>query len=1290
MKTWVKVLLFLTALLLLAAGSVYYVLVNKLEDVLTYAVEQETKGDYVFRSKAIKLSIWDKTITIDGLSLSQKDTVGVSIYYDVNIPKAYLSIESWQELLINKRLAIDSFAVVTPDVAIHDYRVHPPSLNRTSFHLSAILDKLQNVLNHLHAKSFRVQGAALSLYHRRSMAPFVVKDLTISIRNFSKIDNDDRRLLGADAIELAVGRQHWVLSDGGNTLSFGGLRFSSASQLVELDSIHFYKPETDREGETSLRAEQFSFNSRHLPAIYQKGELWLDTLTCVGPVLTLPIQRKKTRARDTGNTIHANIKALFKTVNVRYTQIKDGQLLVGSKVNAKGSGGTQKANLTIHNLTFHSQKEHPLTIDSIYLNLKNIAFFSPDSLFKFSIGSFALRDRDALFRNVLYGPASHRITGKGMTFTAPLLQLHNISFEDLMQKRLVASAAKLVRPGISIQATQKPPTAPTRMVVATAPPKKVDLFKSLHSLGQLLQVGNFQIIDANVHYSLAGDKPMNVVMKKMSATVLLNDFLVSNALNDLKHAIPELRVADAQVTTANKLNVRLTNYTLDGKRRHNWVDKLQMALPGGLAVTARKLYWEAFAWDALQQSKDIQIELLRVQDVAIDVKPGVKKTDVSVPIEPGAASHSERPLPKLHIAQLMVGRVNLKAMLPKQTLASFQGSSIRVNTLTTDATHFRWATISGQLNGLNLSQPGGMQISVANVALNSQQTTTLTNLHYVGNKPENSIQLFVPQIRVNGPFSSTNFSTIQLQSLNVDRPELTMVLERKSSEPVPGKAFAIPGTFAVDEVGISGARVNLTTKNDSQSTRVETVVDVAGQALHGTRHESLTFASLHVTPADIKLTSPNLKATVSSATVQLTNGKLEANKDGNPSLTAHLLANWTINDLRPPLATKNGTAPSKLSIGHVAGSIDLPAFQWTAGQKLDWMPWVDHTNLTLSDVSFRSTTTVLKAEKVAWEPKNARLWIGEFSVVPTETKTAFMAPTRTQGDYITVKGDGAILSGIETARWHNDSTLVVNHVKLTNLVTTISRDKRLPMPTGSAEKWMPTRLIDRIKLPLHIDSVSLVNAELTYHELSKVTNRESHIPLRGLNGRVKNITNRHTTTSDSLMLIADTKLLDLHISRLRYHESYADSLSGFHLLLKTSGMHLPGLNPITNPMAAADVDDGFVEPITARIAGNKYASVGTMHFYYKDLKVRLLDHRDTSRKSLLINFENFIINRVLRKKNRQDSRIFFARNRHDFIFSYWIKSIMSGILTSVGVKGNKRYHTNYLKMRQQHAIPAEQ
>lgn len=1286
-KSWVKLVLLVVMLPFLAVGCVYYVLIHNLNQIITYAIDKETQGGYGFQTHGLSLSLLHKTVTIDKLVFSRNDTTNVSTYYSVKIPAAYLSVESWKELLIHKRLLIDSFSVNRPEVVIHDYRTNAQGHSQTRFHTSSILENLQKTLDHLHAKSFNVQGGTFALYKHATADPFLIKDINLTVRNFSKIDTNDRRVLASDHIELALGRQKWVLSDGKNTLSFRGLHFISSTQLFEIDSVHFHKPATDKKGELSLRAEKFFFNSSHLPAVYQKGELWLDTLICLRPILTLPIESRKEQVTDTVSTIQSNLKTLFKTVTVGYTQIKDGELLLGNRTNPVSRGGTQKANMSIYNLVLNPQSEHSVSTDSIDLSLRNIAFFSPDSLFKIGVESFHMVRNDVIFRNVLYGTASRKITGKGLTFKAPLLQLHDVSLEDLMQKRIVASAAELVQPSIDIIATRKGDNRPKPFVVATASRKKVDLFKTLHGLGELLQVKRFQIINANAHYHLEGDGPMEVTMHNMNANVMLNDFLVSDSLIDIKHAIPTLTIADAHLTT-NKVAVALKNYTLKGQQRYNQVDKLQVNLPNGTVMTASKVYWDALGWDALQHSKDIQVELLRVQDLAIDARLTHKRPVRSS--RSSTADPPQKPLPLLHIDQLMADHITLNMALAPQTQAGFQGKNVRIDKLSTETGDIGWEQFSGKLVDTYVNFPGNKRLSVAQIDLNSQQVSTLTNLRYADNRPGQSTQVFVPQIQLKGLLNSTDFSTVRFHSLKINQPDVTITGKQQPADlSGPVKAFPIPFTFTLHDLDVRGAKVAYTLQKDSGSIQVQSVVDIAGQGFFGARHEALSFASLRIVPSGTTFSSPRLKTMVPSSTIQLSNGSLSGSQSGRPMLMGHLEASLTASELRPLLTLKRNTTSDPLIIGHITANVDYPGFSWMAGKKQAWRTWLDHTRLVANKVSFNGQKTAIEADKLAWEPQNARLQVSRFQIKPTMDKEEFMAPPHVQADYITVKGDEVQFNGLSTAQWNRDSSIAIHHVVLNNVTTDVSRDKRLPDPDFIPEKLMPTRLIRQVGFPFRIDSISVINSHVLYHETSKLTNRVGNVPLRNINGVLKNITNRPKRATDSLVLSASTKLLGLHIDRLLYRESYGDSLAGFRMSLNTSGVHLPELTRITSPMIAANLEDGYAKPIMARVAGNRYASVGTMQLHYKDLKIHLLSPADTTKKTLLTRFKNFIVGQVIRKKNEADSRIFYDRDPQVFIFGYWIKTMLSGVMTSAGVKRNKKYHDSYLKLSQQRPLPAE-
>ena len=233
------------------------------------------------------------------------------------------------------------------------------------------------------------------------------------------------------------------------------MRFASATQSFEIDSVYFLQPATADRGETSLRADKFFFNSSRIPTIYQKSILSLDTLVCVRPVLRLPLNApKKNGSQRHEHSIRVS-KACSTSSILATRRSKDGQVVLGN--NPAKQSGTERANLDIHNLRIDPRRDPLLTTDSINLNLNNITFFSKDSVSKITVSSFRLRNNDVLFTNVRYGSASAQPGSKGLTFTAPALHLRQISLNELIRSELVASEADLVNPKIVLIATRKPP-----------------------------------------------------------------------------------------------------------------------------------------------------------------------------------------------------------------------------------------------------------------------------------------------------------------------------------------------------------------------------------------------------------------------------------------------------------------------------------------------------------------------------------------------------------------------------------------------------------------------------------------------------------------------------------------------------------------------------------------------------------------------------------------------------------------------------------------------------------------
>ncbi|MGF6850302.1 hypothetical protein QFZ51_005537 [Chitinophaga sp. W3I9] len=333
-KIWLKVLVVLLILRIAIGVLLYYLVEHKFVNIIQYIVSKESGNAYRFDADDIDFSLFKRNIVISGARLTGKDTVNVAAHFDVSIPRVYLSIQSWRALILHKKLLVDSLSVISPALIIHEHVAR--GSRQEGFQLSSLVQHLEQTLQYVNARIVHLQNGSLVYSKVNGPPPLRVDHFNFSILNFSKVTNSDNHILGSDDVDFSFDRQHWILPDGRNTISFRRLHFSGKKQIFELDSATIFSAATATKGEMSLQADKFYFNARHLPAIYMREELLIDTLVCIRPVLKLP--GKKVSTKDKKIALDSLPNTLFKRMNFRYIEVKDGELLLRGNVS---TGTTQ-------------------------------------------------------------------------------------------------------------------------------------------------------------------------------------------------------------------------------------------------------------------------------------------------------------------------------------------------------------------------------------------------------------------------------------------------------------------------------------------------------------------------------------------------------------------------------------------------------------------------------------------------------------------------------------------------------------------------------------------------------------------------------------------------------------------------------------------------------------------------------------------------------------------------------------------------------------------------------------
>jgi hypothetical protein len=1218
-KKWIKAMLILLAIRFVVGAILYYLIVYRFKDIAAYIVKKETKGVYTFDAARIDFSLFHHYLELHHITLTCQDTLPERAYYDVKIPKIYLSIISWKELLLHKKLVIDSFAILQPQVAMHQRSTR--ERKHANFDVSRVLEGLQQVLTHLQVRTLQLKDGAFTYHNINSTAPLVVNHFDLSITNFTKVTSADSHLLASDDVEISFRDQYWILPDGNHTLGFKRLHFSGKAQYFEMDSCILNIAATPDKGAMTLSADKFLFNSKHLPAIYMRDELLIDTLLCIRPVLTMPLITPDKQKKDTAAI--ANIAhELFKKIQFKYIDITDGEVLLKHPDNTTTTASAQKNNLKVFNLTILPSADNPITTDSIRFNLKDIRFYSLDSLFQIGIGEFTLQQHDIIFRNAEYAPTPNNHADKGFTFTAPVLRLNNIDLADLLRKKLRATSASLYQPSITFYDHRLSPKK-GRLNSDTSSRNTAALYHTLHGLSELINVKDFHIVDGNVHYHASRGAPLTIGLKGLNADILLNHFFLSDSLVDIKHAVPKLQIKNLQVQS-KEIQLQASDFTFNGIIRHNHIASFQVALANGIILKGKQMYWEVFDWDVYDKTREIQINVLHFDDLSLALS-GTKK----------ATTAPAKDLPVIRIGELAIRHFNFHQMA-NERLLQFNAHEIFLDNIYSHKQFIMWRNAMASLDTLTWKDKQ-MQVVIPKIKFNNKAATIITavDMTWGGTK------VFIPEISIKGNLQGTDPAQVRINSFGVDHANVV-------------------------HQSVKGAD---TTRLSAQLQAQ--IMDLQPEG------KTWAFNSADIALSAINFHHRQLDVQIPRSSLRLKKGHF---KTGDLFVKANTLFKWEQGHINLQQTDTTG-----FTIAGLSGVFADPTFSYQQKTALAWQPFTRKTAFRGDSLQYKGKKVTVHTGAYNWQPDSSQLHLYQFEMMPNKSRDVTFSTEKWQQDYITVKGDALQLQGI-TFPQQPDTMMVIQKIVINRTALTAARDKRMPFEHG-IEKLMPTKLIHTIPLPIQIDSILIQHSQVNVEECSKATNQWAIIPIEDINGVITNLRSR-PGSNDSLTVMARGQLFNSAIRYFSYQESYGDSLSGFQAQHHIAPINLPNFSEVSVPMAAVRVRSGYADTVYANWWGNKYAAFGNMHFYYEGLKIQILDKKDFTRKRFLLSLESWVANLILRNNNHRPSLLFIERDREKFIFNYWVKAQAKGLLSSVGIKRDKKYLRQYRKIAARYHFPA--
>jgi len=260
-----------------------------------------------------------------------------------------------------------------------------------------------------------------------------------------------------------------------------------------------------------------------------------------------------------------------------------------------------------------------------------------------------------------------------------------------------------------------------------------------------------------------------------------------------------------------------------------------------------------------------------------------------------------------------------------------------------------------------------------------------------------------------------------------------------------------------------------------------------------------------------------------------------------------------------------------------------------------------------------------------------------------------------------------------------DSLFTASEVVISSAELFVYRDKRLPF-IKKENTPLPMALIRTFPFGAAIDTVTITDAKITYEEFPEQGFEPGQVTFDKLNASLDHISNReYYSNYQQSTLVVSSNVMNQGLINAEFSLPYGEP-QVYNAKGTITNLELSHLNPMLENLAFISISSGTLNQLTFNFDYNDIVSRGSLVVNYDNLKIVSMTKEKESTKN---EFKSWILNTALKKdkdksvdKVRRTGTIYLERDRKKAIFNVWVKSLFSGLKSSVLDSSTKKEREN--------------
>ncbi len=1226
--------------------------------MLEQLVQSRSNGKLKLSAGKFRFSYFSKKMELEDAVFYNTDTIQEPTSYRFAIKKINIKARAILPILFRNELSIDSLSISEPDIIVTRLRAsgkkNQPDKEEVSIpeEMGKIYNSIQEALQVLQVKKFQLWNGRFTLLNKINpdLYPLVINNIDFHIENL-QVDKyneaSKEKILFSDNVILRSKDQMIYFPDKKHRLGFKHFEINLKERLVYFDSCTIASTSADTSSTVfSVFSDKLFLSNIDFDTLYKSEIIKADSVYCLNPDFKLKVEFEKQKNNTPPPKLDDIVKQLTGDLVLGHVVVKGANFDIQTIRNDNPSSFVfRNNNFEIKGLYVDQSAKSPVSIESFAMAIRNYENFIKDSTYSIQFDSVLFRDDRIHLSNFVFQHFDKKGKARN-TFRIPLFNLQGLSWDELLfDKHLKADYAILFNPDITYFGT------------SDSKGHKTDIVQSLSLINDYMDMQYLDIVDGKITLQLKDN--LRITLDSATAAIESNTLLQSKGLTGIRNSLTRLFFKTGVITTGN-LSVKLDQLRYTGES-----GRLEA---GNVSVTAKNS-------DLNINLKNTFINQLVVDEKVVDLfASGVSWKEGSIKLNSysGDATDKKEQLIRLH--DIKGQNTNLAISLDNLAVTTTINNLAFDKLISTEKgiRELNGFSVDGKSLGLKNK---GFFLSAGSYSIHDKAASALLNASLFLNNTSDSVKANIPAIKFVADIQAALNKKIILASLEIEKP-VAFIQLAKTGIKNSGERKKFPAT-EIEHFSIKHPSIDFREVSDSGITYIKwKATDTSENII------SLTGLNLGQTTA--------LSVSAKDAVVNFSNAEFKKNK-GRHFKTGNGVIKTTLRNLtflqEPGLPADWGTTVTRLDISnflldslgknmatlHLEKAM-LKELNIGSSSLLDIKKLAEKNSLLqITDLTghYNNNISSINWHNMQFHRAGNSLTLDSFSIHPVLEKNAFIASQTIQKDYLAFRTGSVYLSGPQLDKLLHHDTLHIARGIINNAYLSSHRDKRLP-PDTSYKPLFPG-LLKKIPFRLAIDEMAIHKAAIEYSEFNPKTNSEDFVQLNDFTGHIRKITNHSFSHQDSLDISISAKLIDTVGLQLNMKQSYTDSLGAFSLNLQVQPADLRLLNPILKPLLSVEVVSGYLDTIHMAASGHEHFATGEMVMNYKNLKVKILTSQQ-GKKTLLGKLVNFIANTfVVKNKNTGKPGIVFAkRDKEKSAINYILKTSASGIMSSTGIKNNKK------------------